>query len=318
MKKEIKVGLLVIATLAIAIFGYQYLRSSSFSGNTYYAVYEDVEGLYTTDPIFVSGYRVGKVGEISMLPNTGGKILVELILDNDVNIPLESSALFKTDLLGEAAIALQFTENTEFYEPGDTLISLKDPGMIGETMEKIDPLFADLGSVLGKLDTTLQKINGLFPEENEESQASLYETVNLVNNQLESLTETTDRVNAFLGRNTNNMTSIIKDFSEVSGELAENKESVGEIVANLEEISGKVADSDIETTIEELNGSLAQLETLLNSVNNGDGTVAKLVNDPVTYQKLEAILNSMDALLVDFKANPSRYVSISLIERKNK
>jgi phospholipid/cholesterol/gamma-HCH transport system substrate-binding protein len=140
----------------------------------------------------------------------------------------------------------------------------------------------------------------------------------LVNNQLESLTETTNRVNAFLGRNTNNMTSIIKDFSEVSGELAENKESFGEIVANLEEISGKVADSDIETTIEELNGSLAQLETLLNSVNNGDGTVAKLVNDPVTYQKLEAILNSIDALLVDFKANPSRYVSISLIERKNK
>jgi phospholipid/cholesterol/gamma-HCH transport system substrate-binding protein len=319
VSKEIKVGLLVVVTLVVAIFGYQFLRRSSFSGNVYYAIYDDVSGLYTTDPIFVSGYRVGKVGEIQMLPNSNGKIVVELILDDNIQIPANSTAKLGSDLLGEASITLDFEKSEGFYTPGDTIKSFKDPGMIGETMEKVEPLFNDLSKVLSKLDTTLLKINSLFPEEgDEEAQASLYETVNLVNGQLTSLTETTDRVNAFLGRNTKNLTAILDDVSEVTGEMADNSESVGNMLADLETITGKVADSDIETTVEELNGTLSQLETLLNAVNNGDGTVAKLVNDPVTYQKLEAILNSMDALLVDFKANPSRYVSISLIERKNK
>jgi phospholipid/cholesterol/gamma-HCH transport system substrate-binding protein len=114
------------------------------------------------------------------------------------------------------------------------------------------------------------------------------------------------------------MTAILDDVSEVTGAMADNSESVGNVMADLEEITGQVAESDLKTTVDELNGTLTQLETLLDAVNNGDGTVAKLVNDPVTYGKLEAILNSMDALLVDLKANPSRYVSISLIERKNK
>lgn len=318
MKKEIKVGLLVVVTLVIAIFGYQFLRRSSFSGNVYYAVYDDVAGLYTTDPIFVSGYRVGKVGKIQMLPNTEGLILVELILDDNIQIPENSTAKLGSDLLGEASITLDFEKSEGFYSPGDTLKSFKDPGMLGETMNKVEPLFDDLGKVLSKLDTTLIKINSMFPEKGEESQASLYETVNLVNGQLTSLTETTDRVNAFLSRNTKSMTAILDDVSKVTDEMADNSESVGNMMADLETITGKVADSDIETTIDELNGTLSQLEVLLDAVNNGDGTVAKLVNDPVTYEKLEAILNSMDALLVDFKANPSRYVSISLIERKNK
>lgn len=318
MSKEIKVGLLVIITLVIAIFGFQFLKRATLSGNTYYTVYDNVEGLYTSSPVFSGGVNVGKVGKITIMPNSGGQILVEIILDDKVEVPVSSVAEFRTDLFGEASIALLYSDSTSMYQPGDTIIGNKSAGMIGEAMEIVNPVLGDLSNVLGKLDTTLGKINGMFPEEGEEAPADLYETVNLVNAQLESLTETTDRVNNLLEKNSRNLTTMVDDLTEVTGEMADNKESIGAFLANIEVISGDLAESDLQATIEGLNGSLGELEVMLASINEGEGTVGKLINDPVTYQKLEAIMNSMDALLVDFKANPDRYVSLSLIERRNK
>ena len=72
MKNEVKTGLLVIAGIALFIFGYSYLKSNDLfvSDRTFYAVYDDVEGVVNGTPVTVNGFPVGSITDISFLKKT--------------------------------------------------------------------------------------------------------------------------------------------------------------------------------------------------------------------------------------------------------
>jgi phospholipid/cholesterol/gamma-HCH transport system substrate-binding protein len=50
----------------------------------------------------------------------------------------------------------------------------------------------------------------------------------------------------------------------------------------------------------------------LAEINKGEGTIGKLVKDKKMYENLEAATSNLDKLLVDVKANPYRYVNVSI------
>ena len=54
------------------------------------------------------------------------------------------------------------------------------------------------------------------------------------------------------------------------------------------------------------------LESLLLTINNTEGSVGKMIYKDSLHQNLNNLLKDMDALLVDIKKNPKNYVSISL------
>ena len=53
-------------------------------------------------------------------------------------------------------------------------------------------------------------------------------------------------------------------------------------------------------------------------INEGKGTVGRLMNDPRLYESLETASANLAALLEDLKAHPKRYVHFSLFGRKDK
>lgn len=58
--------------------------------------------------------------------------------------------------------------------------------------------------------------------------------------------------------------------------------------------------------------SMKDLETVTARLKSGEGTVGKLVNEKDVYEKLNKTLDALDALVVDIKKNPGRYVKLSL------
>ena len=51
----------------------------------------------------------------------------------------------------------------------------------------------------------------------------------------------------------------------------------------------------------QLNGIMTRLET-------GDGTAARLVNDPALYEEVQRLISTMNRLMADVQANPGRYI----------
>ena len=52
----------------------------------------------------------------------------------------------------------------------------------------------------------------------------------------------------------------------------------------------------------------ASLAEILRKINEGEGTLGLFVNDPGVYQKMDSVLSSLDALLIDFRNNPDKFM----------
>ena len=66
-----------------------------------------------------------------------------------------------------------------------------------------------------------------------------------------------------------------------------------------------------------LNGSdisclVSSFKALLESMNDPDGTIGKLLTDDSVYDSVDALLNNVDTLVRKIEENPKKYIKISV------
>ncbi|MGA8854352.1 MAG: MlaD family protein, partial [Christiangramia sp.] len=91
--REVKTALLAITAIVILIFGYSFLKGENLLDNsrTFYAVYEDVEGLSPSSEVTINGLKVGQITGINFL-NDSGDLLVTFTVKNDFQFSKNSEA----------------------------------------------------------------------------------------------------------------------------------------------------------------------------------------------------------------------------------
>jgi phospholipid/cholesterol/gamma-HCH transport system substrate-binding protein len=77
-----------------------------------------------------------------------------------------------------------------------------------------------------------------------------------------------------------------------------------------------MAKTNFKETIDNANKAVADLQASIAKINNGTGSLSLLLNDEKLYNNLNNAASNLDKLMVDFKANPKRYVSFSIIGGK--
>jgi phospholipid/cholesterol/gamma-HCH transport system substrate-binding protein len=65
-------------------------------------------------------------------------------------------------------------------------------------------------------------------------------------------------------------------------------------------------------TTENLDAATASLRTVLGRMEAGEGTLGRLSTDDSLYANLNAAAQSLNELLADVRANPNRYINISI------
>ena len=82
LNKEQKIGLFAIIIAVSLYFTINFLKGKDIFGstNTYYTVFDNVEGLSATSPIYIKGYKVGTILEIEYLEQQE-KFLVTMKVD---------------------------------------------------------------------------------------------------------------------------------------------------------------------------------------------------------------------------------------------
>ena len=64
--------------------------------------------------------------------------------------------------------------------------------------------------------------------------------------------------------------------------------------------------------------SLISVNALIKKAQEGDGTAAKILNDPALYQNLSNTSRQLELFLQDLRLNPKRYVNVSVFGKKQK
>ena len=131
-----------VIAIALFIFGYNFLKGKNLleDSRTFYAVYEQVEGLSSSSAVTINGLQVGSVTDIEILPNTN--LLVTLNINNDFPFSKSSVAeIYGGNLIGGKTVAIiPDLEDNRIAQPGDTLNSKIEAGLLELVNDQLAPL----------------------------------------------------------------------------------------------------------------------------------------------------------------------------------
>lgn len=315
MNNATKVGIFSVITVIIFILGFYFLKGINLfiAKNKYYAVYDKVDGLYKSNQVVVNGYKIGLVSDMKYNP-ANGKITVEFTVDDDIPLPEDSRAtILSTDFLGGKVLNIELGKSKKMLANLDTVQSAFQSDLLGGISEKLNPVMAKVGGVLSEMEITLREINSLFKSGDD---ASIRDAVANLNKSLAHIEKITKEFEVLAANGS--IQNSLKNIEGITGNLNKSNADIARLLKNVAEISDSVAAADLKGTIVNARNAIAELQGVLNDVNNGKGTIGKLVKDEKLYADLDSTVNSLDVLLKDVKANPYRYVNVSLFGGKKR
>jgi phospholipid/cholesterol/gamma-HCH transport system substrate-binding protein len=308
--KEARIGLLVASAILIFFAGFYFLKGANiFSGeNEYYVYYENVQGLQPSSPVQIKGMTVGRVSEIVL--NGGGKVKVTIAVNKKTTVPQGTIAkLTSVDLLGTKAISLEPGSSTKPAEDESTLAGEIEGGIIDALSVEITPLLRDMRHAVGTLDSVLVSVNGVLDLQSKQNLKSAIANLDAT---MSNFSQLSSRLNAESGQ----LQGVIRNANSITANLASNNERITRIIDNAATVTDQLSSAQIDKTMKEFQTAATNLTTVLNKVNSKDGSLGLLVNDPDMYNNLNASMTTLNALMADIQAHPTRYINLTIFGRK--
>ncbi len=317
ISNETKVGALTAIAITLLILGFNFLKGKTLfkTGNIVYAPYADSKGLMISNPVFVNGFQVGAVFDIENKDKDLSQIIVAIKLKEDYNIPKNSVASIKSNPLGSPSIDIALGDGTQYLQPGDTLLTTSNAGLLGDVMSKLGPVSDQITTTLHSLDSVLKNINTIFDPT---TKGNLQSVIANINRTTASLVVSSASIQGMLNEQSGAISQSMSNLNSFTKNLSDNNQKVTNTLTNLEKASTNFSNADVSGSVEKLKASINTLNNILEKVNSNDGTLGKLMNDKTLYNNLTNTIRSANILLDDLRVHPKRYVNISVFGKKDK
>jgi phospholipid/cholesterol/gamma-HCH transport system substrate-binding protein len=304
MNSEVRVGIFVLIALAILTFFLINTGDWSFLGhekNTYQLIsrFTNAVGLKKGAGVSLSGVRIGEVSDIRL---DGHRALVEMEINNTIRIPSDSTArISSVGLLGQSAV-----EIIPGASPNDAKQTGEIPSSDPVTVDQLVAVLQDIGDEATNLVASINDF--LYGNEARivtilENIRAISEEVNvLVEDNRKSLKATVASINRLSDRLNEDIPLLLADIRDLSNQisnmLVENEGEIGESITATKQLLQK-----LETSADTLQG-------ILDKINNGEGSVGKLLNDPETVENVNDLMDRTANVLVDVEnllTSPPRF-----------
>jgi phospholipid/cholesterol/gamma-HCH transport system substrate-binding protein len=309
-----KIGILVVASISLFVWGISYLKGKNIfkKEDTYYMIYSDVNGLSVSNPVLINGYKVGQVLKIEIIQDTVDYFKVSILVDSEYKIRQGSVAqVFSQDIMGTRAIRLLMSRSSDYHQNRDTLLSSIESGLVEQVNMEIAPLKKKVEGLISSFDSAIVIVREIFNEKTQENLRNTFASIRATIQNLESSTFTLDTL---LSTEKSKLAKIFSNLESISSNLKNNNEKISTIINNFSNISDTLARANIAGTLLKADKALSQLNQTLNSINNGTGTVAQLLNNEQLYTNLENASYHMSRLMRDLHENPKRYLHFSVFD----
>ena len=298
ISREVKTGLLAVVAIALLIFGYSFLKGNNLLNNdrTYYAIYDNVEGLSPGSNVTINGLAVGKVLAINFA-DTKGDLLVTFNIQNDFQFSKNSKAqIYGGGLIGGKNLSIvPEYDRAEIAKSGDTLEGTIDEGIFELVNERLTPLQKKVESVINSTDSVLTGVSNVLDEP---TRRNLRETISDISQTAVYFKEASKNLNTLLADNDEKLSRTFTNLDKVS--------------TNFVKVSDSLSKVDVNALVKRMESVLADFESISSKVERGDGTLGQLINDPDMYNNMERATKQLEELLQDIKLNPKRYVHFSV------
>lgn len=294
--KELMVGIFAAVAIVLLYFGFNFLKGIDFFSTTakYYVIYDNVDNLAVSNPVRVSGFAVGRVSNISIMPNKTHSVLVEIDIDSKIKLGDSTKAILDSELLGGKFIVISIGEVKTPILPGDTLYSELAKGMFAVLTETATPVASNLQTTLAKFNVVIDNLS-----KNSQSLDSIFrklqKTPDILNNTLLTANEKIDLL-------TGSFTNVAANLNTSLAELKPTLKNFAVLSDSLKQLQFNKTILKTQQTLTSLNETLAKLK-------KGDNTVSKLMTEDSLYVNLNKLLLHIDSLVDHLNNYPKHFTA---------
>ena len=291
ISKEVKIGMAFVIAIFILYYGISFLKGINLfrPSNSYMVVFDDVAGLTQATPVTLNGYPIGLVSSMKLDTEHGNRIITYLDMNKGVQLPKGSKMILDVSMLGSATIIVKESDNkTEFISPSDTIIGIRNKGML----DAAGGMIPQIQNLMPKIDSILTGINVLV------NNPALSQSLSDVNQITGDLAKTTKQLNVM-------MAALNKDVPTITGNLSQASTDFATMSKQFNQI-------DLASTYKSVDATVKSLENLSAKMNSKDGSIVLLLNDRQLYDSIVNTMSNASLLLKDVKENPSRYINVKV------
>jgi phospholipid/cholesterol/gamma-HCH transport system substrate-binding protein len=296
-RDEVLVGIFLTVAAAIALLGTLWLvRGGLSSGYPLNSRFAWGQNLKPGQQVLLAGVAVGAVADVKLRDD--GFLDVVLRVDDDVKVPKNAVASVKpVGIFGDAAIALTPKGPSKVsYSPGDTVPVGPADTDIQAIMNRVDSIGSTVQLMTKAINADLVASGGI-----RDMRRSLANAAELT----QAAARLSIQLNAIAAEQNRNLTATMASFRRAAGAVDSVK--IDSTMRNFQASSASLTRiaANLDSTSRHANALIAGIE-------RGEGNAGKLLRDTLLYNDLRRLVGQVDTVLVDLKANPRKYINLSI------
>ncbi len=334
MKKrsnDFMLGAVILGAIALIVGVSLFLREAEIGGKRHRvtARFSDVGQVQVGNAVVIRGVKAGKVEAIELADN--GWVHVRLSLNEDVELPRDPVVLLgASSLFGEwQAMVMErgAVPNNRDVATALAAASGETATLAGAVLPDVAQLTTVAGSIAGDVASVAQRFQVAF---NDSAARELRASIRSVSQLSADLARTVrvqsrhlDTVSVDVRAGAADLSQAAEAFLKIVSRL-DSATSAGEvrrIVSESDKAAGQVREASVrlneitqslQRTETHLRDVMARADSVLVKVDQGQGTLGLLVNDPRLYQHTDSMLVELRALLADVRKQPKRYFGVKI------
>lgn len=290
-RQTVKIGFFTLLAIVLLYLGITYLKGLTISARskTYYVAMNDVTGINVATRVFVNGYKVGSVRKLDYDYRNNGETILTLTLDPGIKLPQGTQVQVAQTLFSGALVNLILpdVETGAYLNAKDTIpMSTRQSA---KSLEQLQSEFVPrISATLSRMDSVLLQANAILSNPNiEPTLAEVRQSAQHINASSAQLHQSLRSLPTIMGR-------------------------IDHTSANVESFASRLDSLRLQETISNLESTSRELKSFTQRLNQSNGTVGRLLNEDGLYNRIDSVTTSLDALIRDIKANPKKYVKLSL------
>jgi phospholipid/cholesterol/gamma-HCH transport system substrate-binding protein len=289
-RDEVLVGILLTIGVIIAVAGTIWLVRGGFSrGYPLYARFNWGAGVKQGQAVRLAGVQIGVVSDVELDPR--GTILITMSIEKDYHVPRNSqAAVVPVGIFGDQEVALTPAEPSPiFFNAGDSVPPAPPSVGIPQLTARADTISQRIDYLAKSVQLEIEQAGGI---------ADLRKS-------LASVAELTRSLNVVAAEQSKQLSLTLTRFRNTAAAI--DSVQLDSTVRNLQETTRNLAEFT-----DSLGATSHQLNLVFQKINQGDGSLGKLLNDPGLYGDLRRLTTRLDSLTLDFKQHPRKYINLKI------
>tara|TARA_R100001143_G_scaffold63588_2_gene72829 strand:+ start:85888 stop:86817 length:930 start_codon:yes stop_codon:yes gene_type:complete len=298
LSNEVKVGITVFLAVVVAIVGFRFMRDIPiFRQSTVISTtFDRADGISTGSLVYLKGVRIGSVSRVMLTPEHN--VRVTMGIDTDLNIPIDSEArLTSLSIVEGKSIVIVMGSSSEYVQHEGEIRGVYAETMMEVIGQKGEEMGDDISNTIQELNQFLNQLNATL---NDETRTTLDETLSGANETVNRIADILEGKQAEID---NAIDAGSRMLSQMDTLVTDSRPRVDSLMVQIEK-----SIADLTAVKDELEVATWSLNEILEKINNGDGTLGRLVNDPSLYNNLDSLSVEINELVKGINENPGRYL----------